>query len=145
MLIALLAHIAIPVIAGLCLVFFIRARDGLTWASCNEVAIDFVLISIGATGALFLNPKLTTKWGSAAAIYGMLIVLGNLLFASILVYRGNRRHRQIDYDQDPTSLAIFLTRRPAVVVTWKEGYVDLFFGMIGLVLTLLVYWFGYQE
>jgi hypothetical protein len=138
-LIALLAHIAIPVIAGLCLVFFIRARDGITWASCNEVAIDFVLISIGATGALFLNPKLTTKWGPAAAIYGMLIVLGNLLFASILVYRGNRRHRN---QEQMEQMALFLRPLP---VTWQEGYVDLFFGMIGLVLTLLVYWFGYRE
>lgn len=145
MLIALLAHIAIPVVAGLILVFFIKARDGITWASCNEVAIDFVLISIGATGALFLNPKLTTKWGAAAAIYGILIVLGNLLFASFLVYRNNRR-------RDPNLETImreagagYYRHTTDHIVTWKEGYVDLFFGIIGLVMTCLVYWFGYQE
>jgi hypothetical protein len=125
-LVALLAHIAIPVVAGLVLVFFVQAThtERLSWNSCNEVALDFVLISVGATGALFLNPKLTAKWGERAAVYGILIVLVNLFFASLLVYRSNHREKMVGRG---------------------TGFIDFCLGIAGLVLISLVYYVGYTE
>jgi hypothetical protein len=126
MLVALLAHIAIPVVAGVALVFFVQATNpkGLSWNSCNEVALDFILISVGATGALFLNPKLTAKWGEKAAVYGILIVLINLFFASLLVYRSNHREG---------------------IVGRGAGFIDFCLGIAGLVLISLTYYVGYSE
>lgn len=126
MLTALLAHIAIPVVAGLALVFFVQAThpEGLSWNSCNEVALDLILISVGATGALFLNPKLTAKWGEGTAVFGILIVLINLFFASLLVYRNNHRQGMIGRG---------------------AGFIDLCLGISGIVLISLVYYVGYSE
>ena len=123
---ALLAHIVIPLVAGLGLVLFERASEPtpLSWASCNAIAIDFLLISIGATGALFLNPKLAEKWGAGeTAVYAILIVLVNFVLAAVLVYL--KRHRK--------------------TVGRLAGFVDMFFGVLGLVLTSLLYYWGYQH
>jgi len=99
---------------GLVIVFFLKASQEhrMSWESCNDMAIDFILISIGATGALFLNPKLSAKWGAAeSAVYGITIVAVNLLFASLVVYFGKHR------------------RRP---VGAAGGFFDLFLGVLGL-------------
>lgn len=126
MLVALLAHIAIPLVAGLVLVFFVQAThaEDLSWNSCNEVALDFILISVGATGALFLNPKLTAKWGERAAVYGILIVLVNLFFGSLLVYRSNHRES---------------------IVGRGAEFIDFCLGIAGLVLISLFYYVRYSE
>lgn len=123
---ALLAHIVIPLVAGLGLVLFERASEAtpLSWHSCNAIALDFVLISIGATGALFLNPKLAEKWGPGeTAVYAILIVLVDFVLAAFLVYL--KKHRR--------------------TVGPFEGFLDMFFGVLGLVLVSLVYYWGYQH
>jgi hypothetical protein len=57
----LLAHVGIPLIAGLVLLFMVAASDDkpLTLESSNDIALDFIILSVGATGAIFLNPRLT--------------------------------------------------------------------------------------
>jgi len=124
---ALLAHIAIPVIMGLVLVLFVKAaaNQPLSWESCNDVAIDFILISLGATGALFLNPKLAAKWGEGqSAVYGILIVAVNLLLAAALVYLSKYRKRPIGA---------------------AAGFLDMFLGVFGLLLVSSLYYWGYKE
>jgi len=151
MFVALLAHIAIPLLAGLILVLFVRAKDGFTWSSCNEIAIDQVLISIGATGAIFLNQKLNNKYEGALAIYGILIVLANLILAVLLIYRSYGRERARDVyimAENPLSIGPPLYRKISasrLKVSWRQGYLDLFLGAMALVLTCLVYWVGYQD
>ena len=124
---ALLAHIAIPVIMGLVIVLFVKAAQDrpLSWESCNDVAIDFILISVGATGALFLNPKLAAKWGAGqAAVYGILIVAVNMLLAAALVYLAKYRKRPVGAG---------------------GGFLDMFLGIFGLLLVSSLYYWGYQE
>jgi len=119
----LLAHIAVPLIAGLVLVIFVRAanKEPVSWSDCYEVAVDFVLISIGATGATFLNPKLSARWGERTPIYSMLVVLFSMLLASILIYRHHHR----------TGEAL-----P------RAGVFDLFLGVLSLMVVSMMFYFA---
>jgi hypothetical protein len=121
----LLAHLGIPFLAGLVFLFMTAASDThpLSLESCNDVALDFTILSIGANGAIFLNPRLITHWKDLAGVYGILVVLVNLLLASFLVYR--RRWRQ-----EPT--------------TNLQAYIDLFFGVLALTVTTMVFYVGYN-
>jgi hypothetical protein len=89
---------------------------------CNDVALDFTILSIGANGAIFLNPRLATHWKELTGVYGIVVVLVNLLLASFLVYR--RRWRTL-----PT--------------TKVQAFVDLFFGVLALTVTTMVFSVGY--
>lgn len=122
----LLAHLGIPFIAGLVLLFMVAATgtQPLSFDSCNEIALDFAILSIGANGAIFLNPRLIANWKELTAVYGIVVVLVNLLLASFLVYR--RRWRQ-----GPTTL-------------W-QAYLDLFFGVAALTVTTMVFYIGYNS
>jgi hypothetical protein len=121
----LLAHLGIPFLAGLVFLFMTAASDThpLSLDSCNDVALDFTILSIGANGAIFLNPRLVAHWKELTGVYGIVVVLVNLFLASFLVYR--RRWRQ-----GPTT-------------TW-QAYVDLFFGVLALTVTTLVFYIGYK-
>jgi len=59
-----------------------------------------------------------------AAVYGILIVLVNLLFASLLVYRSNHRE---------------------TTVGRGAGFIDFCLGIAGLVLISLFYYVGYRD
>ena len=121
----LVAHFGIPLVAGLVLVLMTAASDkaplGLT--SCNDIGLDFILLSTGANGAIFLNPRLSQHWSGSTPIVGILVVLANLLLASMLVYR--RRWR----DGSPSR---------------AQAFIDLFLGAIGLGVTGFVFYLGYQ-
>ncbi|HXH90404.1 MAG TPA: hypothetical protein VNN25_02400 [Thermoanaerobaculia bacterium] len=120
----LLAHLGIPFLAGLVFLFMTAASDAhpLSLKSCNEVAVDFTVLSIGATGAIFLNPRLVAHWKELTGVYGIVVVLVNLLLASFLVYR--RRWRQ----ETPTKM---------------QAYVDLFLGVLALTVTLMAFYAGF--
>jgi len=94
--IEILAHIGIPVAAGLVLLLFIAAsdREPISWASCNDIALDLCILSVGACGGIFANPSLIKTLGERAAVYGILVVLGDLLCAGVLVYL--RRWRKME-------------------------------------------------
>jgi hypothetical protein len=119
----LLAHIAIPLIAGLVLVIFVRAASNqpVSWNDCYEVALDFVLISIGATGATFLNPKLSARWGERTPIYSILVVLLSMLLAAVLIYR----HHHRSGDAGPLG-----------------GSFDLFLGVLSLMVVSMMFYFA---
>jgi hypothetical protein len=121
----LLAHLGIPLLAGLVFVFMVAASDTqpLRLSSCNDVALDLVVLSIGANGATFLNPRLSAHWGQFTPVVGILVVLANLLLASVLVYR--RRWRRAEPSR-------------------AQGYADLFFGALGLSVTAMVFYIGFN-
>jgi hypothetical protein len=62
----LFAHLGVPFLVGLALVFFVAAaeKEPISWASCNDIAVDFGILSMGANGGIFLNPVLTQHWGA---------------------------------------------------------------------------------
>jgi len=121
----LLAHIGIPLIAGLVLLFMVAASDNkpLTFDSSNDIALDFIILSVGATGAIFLNPRLTDHWKGFTPILGIVVTLIDLLLASILVYRRRWRSRTLSKG---------------------EAFVDLLLGILGLTITVMVFYVGYQ-
>jgi hypothetical protein len=121
----LLAHVGIPFLAGLVFLFMTGAagEKPVSLESCNEIALDFNVLSIGATGAIFLNDRIIVHWKELTGIYGITVVLVNLLLASLLVYR--RRWRQ-----PPT--------------TNYQAFWDLVFGAFALGVTLAAFWFGYN-
>jgi len=133
MLLFLLAHIGIPLIAGLVLVVFKWAaqEENVTWGECHELALDFAILSIGANGAIFINPQLIQHWGERTAIYGILVVLINLLLAGIVVLRGKQRIRFASSPRMPTR-------------AWQAIF-DLFFGVLALTITTSTFYFGYHD
>jgi len=113
----LLAHVGIPLIAGLVLLFMVAASDNrpLTLDSSNDIALDFIILSVGATGAIFLNPRLTDHWKGFTPILGIVVTLIDLLLASILVYRRRWRARAL---------------------STGDAFVDLLLGILGLTITV---------
>lgn len=111
--------------AGLVLIVFriTASPEPISWANCNEIAVEFALISIGANGAIFLNPNLIERWGVSTPIYGILAVLVNLLIAGTLMYRDRRR---------------------TPPVSRKQGIVDLFLGVISISITSGILAAGYK-
>lgn len=85
----LLAHLAIPFLAGLVVlgIVVVSGPKEISWDAANDAALDMTILSIGATGGLFLNHKLQEHWGDQTPIYGILAVLANLLLSCILAYR----------------------------------------------------------
>ena len=123
----LLAHVGVPLMAGLVLLFMVAASDSqpLTLHSCNEIALDLVILSTGATGAIFLDSRLGAHWKNFTPVIGIFVVLVDLLLASFLVYR--RRWRPTD-----------------TPVSRGQAYLDLLLGALGLTVTVMVFYLGYQ-
>ena len=121
----LLAHLGIPLIAGLVFVLMVAAssQEPLSLSACNDVALDLVVLSIGSNGAIFLNPRLNAHWGAFTPVVGILVVLLNLLLAGLLLYR--RRWRR-------------------GTPTHPQAYFDLIVGAFGLAITAIVFYIGYE-
>jgi hypothetical protein len=54
----LFAHLGVPFLVGLALVFFVAAadREPISWSSCNDIAVDFGILSRAQTAAYFSIP-----------------------------------------------------------------------------------------
>lgn len=124
MIVFLLAQIGIPLLAGLVLLVFewAASKNPISWDECNGMGLDFAILSIGASGAIFINPRLLQHWGQYTPVYGIVTVLANLLLAAILVLRRRWRAGPVD---------------------WKAGMLDLFLGVLSLSLICGVFYFGY--
>jgi hypothetical protein len=57
------------------------------WSEANDASLDLTILSIGATGPLLLEAHLRETFNPRMAVYGILLVLLNLLIACILVGR----------------------------------------------------------
>jgi len=111
---------------GLALVFFVAAadREPISWSSCNDIAVDFGILSMGANGGIFLNPLLAQHWGADTPVYGIGVVVANFVLTSVLVYR--RRWRRLP-------------------VGWLGGGFDLFLGALALTITCWAFASGYGK
>ena len=126
----LLAHIVVPLLAVfIVLLWRATARTNpIDWEDCNEIAVELTILSIGASGAIFINPGIIAKFGERASIYGILIVLTNVLLAGINIARAKGRVP-----------APFSKANP---VTAPEGLLDLFLGVFSLMLAIYVIIWG---
>ena len=123
----LLAHLAIPFFAGLVVlaIVVVSGREKINWDAANDAALDMTILSIGATGSLFMNHTLQEHLGGRISLYGILAVLANLLLSCMLAYR--RRWKPVDR-RAPT----FLNMLP-----------DLVLGGFALSLTTGIFVIGY--
>jgi hypothetical protein len=119
----ILAHIGIPFVAGLVLLFIIAASDKepISWSSCNDIALDLTILSAGASGGIFANDTLIQHLGPRSAIFGILVVLCDLVLGGMLVYI--RRWRT------------------SPVHAW-QGIRDLFFGILTVGFTVGMLYYG---
>lgn len=119
----ILAHVGVPFAAGLVLLFVIAASDKepISWANCNDIALDLTILSAGASGGIFANPSLIQHLGENAAVYGILVILCDFILVGFLVYI--RRWR----------------KAPVSAVC---GLRDLFMGFLTVAMTASVLYFG---
>ena len=84
----ILAHIVVPLMAGIVFLLFVAATEAepIAWKGCIDIGLDLTLLGLGSTGAIFVNPTLAQHWGDKAAIYGIVVVLSDLIIAGALVY-----------------------------------------------------------
>jgi hypothetical protein len=87
--VVLLAHMGTPFLAGFVVLgMVVLAKPGVPdWLDANDASLDLTILSIGATGPLLLEPKIRQAFDSNMAVYGILLVLTNLLIACVLVGR----------------------------------------------------------
>jgi hypothetical protein len=89
MVVLLLAHMGTPFLAALVVLgMVVIAKNGPPdWTEANDASLDLTILSIGATGPLLLEAQLREVFSPRMAVYGILLVLVNLLIACVLVGR----------------------------------------------------------
>lgn len=125
----LLGHIGLPVLFGLAFVgFSVAASKGPRgWELAIETALDLAILSIGATGAIFENPKLIAAFGVENTLVGISVIGINLVFSSILLWL-----RRAAYDSgEPTGPG--------------RGFAALFLGSLTIVVVASVVTWGYRS
>src|SRR5262245_10452240 len=125
----LLAHIGVPLLFGLAFVVFSLAasKGPRGWDLAIETALDLAILSIGATGALFENPKLIAAFGVENTIVGIAVIGINLLLSSILVWL---RRATSDGSNSPG---------PGI------GFLALFIGSLTIAVVVSVVTWGYRS
>lgn len=123
----LLAHMATPFLAGLVVLTMtaIAKDDSLKWAEANDAALDLVILSIGATGPLLLDDRFRRNFSPYIAVFGIMLVLINLLIAGGLVARRKQRKNKD--------------------ITFGNVWFDFFLGIASVVMTTGAFYFAYTN
>jgi len=123
----LLAHMATPFLAGLVVLTMTAiAKDGdLKWAEANDAALDLVILSIGATGPLLLDDRFRKNFSPYIAVFGIMLVLVNLLLAGALVARRKQRKD--------------------LSITFGNVLFDFVLGIASVVMTTWAFYFAYTS
>jgi hypothetical protein len=118
---AVLAHIVVPGMVILSFAGFSLAarRTPITWNYAVDIAVDLTILAIGATGALFVDPRLIQAYGQNNALVALTVMVTNICLASILMLF---RRRVCMGDEA-------IPPRP---VSWKLGIMSLFIGFMAL-------------
>jgi hypothetical protein len=87
----------LPVAFGLVFLIFsaATAQDDDGWDLLAEAALDLTILGLGATGAVFDNPRVEHAFGSNAAEVAMAVIAIDLILSAIIVFikaRIVRRH-----------------------------------------------------
>jgi hypothetical protein len=123
----LLAHMGTPFLAALVVLgMVIIAKNGVPdWTEANDASLDLTILSIGATGPLLLEPKLRRIFNPDMAVFGILLVLVNLLIACVLV---GRKKWKTDHG-----------------LTFGNVWPDLLLGMFSVAMTTGAFYFAYNS
>jgi hypothetical protein len=83
----ILAHIGLPVGFGVVFVIISAATAPRSdeWDVLAETALDFTILSLGATGAVFENPQVARAFGTESAIVAATVIVVNLILFSLIV------------------------------------------------------------
>jgi hypothetical protein len=124
----LLAHIGTPFLAGLVvLMMALLAKNGPPeWVDANDAALDLVILSIGAVAPLLLlEHNLRQSFDPALGVYGIALVLVNLLFAGMLVGRKKWKTNRL--------------------LTFANVWPDFLLGMVSVAMTSGAFYFAYTR
>lgn len=97
MLVSFFAHIFVPLIALLAVAVIQFDKNTPISAQAAEGGTDLCILAIGATGSMFINPKLHEKFGPEwMVLISISIVLATMILAgaSIHVNRSHMGNRQ---------------------------------------------------
>jgi len=130
MFIFVLVTIILPLVVVIIFTIFkaaIRANTSnpLTWNDCNNLAYDFMLLSLGATGGIFTNNKILEHWNRVSPVLVYATVLGILFAGAIILLKEAYR-----------------TKNPRHI-TKAQGVRDLLWGLYTLVIVYLIIHWGY--
>ena len=125
----ILAHIGIPFAAGLVLLLvkIASATAPITWEICNDIALDLTILSVGASGGIFVNDRLLdslTKFGMRPAIVGIAIVLGDFIPLGLLLvirrYRAPKGFWGGAYGEPISRLAHYRVQFGCNLILWVK-------------------------
>jgi hypothetical protein len=107
----LLAHIGLPLGFGIAFVIFSAATapDSEGWDVIAEAALDLTILSLGATGAVFDNPRVEQAFGANSAEVAMAMIAANLILSAIIVFaRARVARRREHFTLTGAILTVFL-------------------------------------
>lgn len=92
MLVAFFAHVFVPLVALVAVAVIQFDRDISVAAQLAEGGTDVCILAIGATGSMFISPKLHEKFGAEwMVLISILIVLGTVTLAGMSIHVNRSR------------------------------------------------------
>ena len=92
MLVAFFAHVFVPLVALVAVAVIQFDRDISVAAQIAEGGTDVCILAIGATGSMFISPKLHEKFGAEwMVLISILIVLGTVTLAGMSIHVNRSR------------------------------------------------------
>lgn len=119
------AHIGLPMFFGIAFIIFSAAVmlsvDG--WEVLVETAQDLTILSLGATGAIFDNPRVELAFGSNSALVAIAVIAVNLIVSAVVVFiraRATRRAAPVSFAGGIITLfvAALTLGVPVLVIVW---------------------------
>jgi hypothetical protein len=92
LLLAFFAHVFVPLVALVTVAVIQFDRDVSVAAQVAEGGTDVCILAIGATGSMFISPKLHEKFGAEwMVLISILIVLGTVTLAGMSIHVNRSR------------------------------------------------------
>jgi len=92
LLVAFFAHVFVPLVALVAVAVIQFDRDISVAAQIAEGGTDVCILAIGATGSMFISPKLHEKFGAEwMVLISILIVLGTVTLAGMSIHVNRSR------------------------------------------------------
>jgi hypothetical protein len=92
LLVAFFAHVFVPLVALVTVAVIQFDSDISVAAQIAEGGTDVCILAIGATGSMFISPKLHEKFGAEwMVLIGILIVLGTVTLAGMSIHVNRSR------------------------------------------------------
>ncbi len=125
----LLGHIGVPLLFGIAFVVFSTAAAAKppTWDIALETALDFAVLGIGATGAVFENETISQAFRQHSAVVGIAVVGVDFLLTSGIVlirrYVFERTPRKLFWGSISISIGCLCILVTSLVLAYAYGVV----------------------